>query len=61
MHILYLTIQRLRKDRKGQDLVEYALMAASVAVVAGAFFPPAIMPGVSGIFSRIVMIFQQAP
>ncbi len=35
-------------DRRGQDLIEYALMAGFVAVAAGA-----IMPGVSLSISRI--------
>jgi Flp pilus assembly pilin Flp len=36
------------KDVKGQDLIEYALMAGFVAVAAGA-----IMPGVSSSISQI--------
>ncbi len=36
------------RDTKGQDLIEYALMAGFVAVAAGA-----IMPGVSTNISRI--------
>lgn len=36
------------KDTKGQDLIEYALMAGFVAVAAGA-----IMPGVAGSISQI--------
>jgi len=36
------------KDTKGQDLIEYALMAGFVAVAAGA-----IMPGVSNNISQI--------
>jgi Flp pilus assembly pilin Flp len=59
MQRLYWAVQRLLKDQKGQDLVEYALMAASVAVVAGAFFPPAVMPAVSVIMSKVVTIFGQ--
>jgi pilus assembly protein Flp/PilA len=39
------------RDRRGQDLIEYALMAGFVAVAAGA-----IMPGVS---SSISTIFSQ--
>ena len=35
-------VLRLRGDNRGQDLIEYALMAGFVAVAAGA-----IMPGVS--------------
>ena len=40
------------KDRKGQDLIEYALMAGFVAVAAGA-----IMPGVA---SSINIVFSKA-
>ena len=61
MQRLYWAVQRFWKDKQGQDLVEYALMAASVAVVAGAFFPPTVMPAVSSIFSRVVTIFGQTP
>jgi len=61
MRKIYRAAQRLWKHEEGQDLVEYALMAASVAVVAGVFFPPAVMPAVSGIFSRLVTIFAQSP
>ena len=43
---------RIWKDTKGQDLIEYALMAGFVAVAAGA-----VMPGVAGsittIFSKV--------
>ncbi len=42
---------RLMKDTRGQDLIEYALMAGFVAVAAGA-----IMPGVA---SQISSIFGQ--
>jgi Flp pilus assembly pilin Flp len=42
---------RIWKDRRGQDLIEYALMAGFVAVAAGA-----IMPGVA---SSINVIFSQ--
>jgi Flp pilus assembly pilin Flp len=42
---------RIWSDRRGQDLIEYALMAGFVAVAAGA-----IMPGVA---SSINVIFSQ--
>jgi Flp pilus assembly pilin Flp len=43
----------LLKDQRGQDLIEYALLAATIAVVVAGFLPPAIMPSVSTIFSKI--------
>jgi pilus assembly protein Flp/PilA len=52
LHIIqYITRFRIWKDRRGQDLIEYALMAGFVAVAAGA-----IMPGVA---SSINIIFSQ--
>ena len=44
---------RIWKDTKGQDLIEYALMAGFVAVAGGAIFPTTLMPGVSTIFSKL--------
>lgn len=55
---LAVKIQVLR-DTRGQDLIEYALMAGFVAVAAGA-----IMPGVSSsinvIFSKVNSIMIEA-
>jgi len=39
-------------------MIEYALLAAALAVVVAGFLPPAIMPGVSTIFSKIVSGFN---
>ena len=49
--ILFITQRKLWKDRRGQDLIEFALMAGFVAVAAGA-----IMPGVA---SSINIIFSE--
>ena len=50
---------RVWKDRRGQDLIEYALMAGFVAVAAGA-----IMPGVSSsiniVFSKVNSVMIKA-
>ena len=51
--LFYKLAINLRNDARGQDLVEYALMAGFVAVAAGAIFPQTLMPGVSTIFSKI--------
>ena len=49
---LVVRLQCILNDTKGQDLIEYALMAGFVAVAAGA-----IMPGVSAsintVFSKV--------
>jgi Flp pilus assembly pilin Flp len=43
----------LWRDEQGQDLIEYALMLATLTVVVAGFLPPMIMPAVSTIFSKI--------
>ena len=52
-------VMNLCRDNRGQDLIEYALMAGFVAVAAGA-----IMPGVSSaigqIFSKIASVMTAA-
>ena len=56
---LAVKLQTLVKDTKGQDLIEYALMAGFVAVAAGA-----IMPGVASsiniVFSKVNSIMVLA-
>ena len=47
-----LMIARVWKDTKGQDLIEYALMAGFVAVAAGAIMP-GVSDNISQIFSKI--------
>ena len=43
---------KIWKDTKGQDLIEYALMAGFVAVAAGAIMPN-VSENISQIFSKI--------
>ena len=43
----------LWRDRRGQDLIEYALLVAAIAIIVAGFLPPTIMPSVSTIFSKI--------
>lgn len=43
---------RIWKDNRGQDLIEYALMAGFVAVAAGAIMP-GVATSISTIFSKI--------
>jgi len=50
---LYAWILRMQNDLRGQDLVEYALMAGFVAVAGGAVWPTTVMPAISTIFSRV--------
>ncbi len=43
---------QILKDAKGQDLIEYALMAGFVAVAAGAIMPD-VSTSISTIFSKV--------
>jgi pilus assembly protein Flp/PilA len=47
------------KDKKGQDLIEYALMAGFVAVAAGAIMP-GVASSISVIFSKISSVMTGA-
>jgi Flp pilus assembly pilin Flp len=51
------TFARLFRDESGQDLVEYALMVAMIAVAVAATFPSTIAPSISQVFSRIQSSF----
>ena len=50
---------RLWRDRRGQDLIEYALMAGFVAVAAGAIMPN-VAGSISTIFSEIGVVLSNA-
>lgn len=58
--LIYAVAHKLRDDIRGQDMVEYALIAGFVAVAAGAIFPTTLMPGVSTIFSKLASSFSIA-
>jgi pilus assembly protein Flp/PilA len=47
------------KDTRGQDLIEYALMAGFVAVAAGAIMP-GIASSISTIFSKVASVMTSA-
>ena len=50
---------KIWSDRRGQDLIEYALMAGFVAVVAGAIMPD-VATSISTIFSKIASTMTEA-
>ena len=50
---------RIWKDTRGQDLIEYALMAGFVAIAAGAIMP-SIATSISTIFSKIASVMGAA-
>lgn len=59
MNKLYFWFQSLARDTRGQDLVEYALLAGFIAVAAGALLP-GISGSISTIFSRMASVLANA-
>ncbi len=56
---LGLYLLRIARDNRGQDLVEYALLAGFIAVAAGALLP-GISTSISTIFSRMASVLSNA-
>ena len=54
---LYHLILKLARDERAQDLVEYALLTAFIAVAAGALLPP-IADSISIIFSKMGSVIE---
>ncbi len=55
---LYCVSNRAWRDLRGQDMIEYALLAAAIAVTVAGFLPTTLMPSVSTIFSKIVSCYN---
>jgi Flp pilus assembly pilin Flp len=51
---VYYGVYRIWRDLQGQDMIEYALLAAAVAVTIAGFLPTTVMPSISVIFSKII-------
>ncbi|WP_321474971.1 Flp family type IVb pilin [uncultured Paludibaculum sp.] len=50
---------RIMKDTRGQDLIEYALMAGFVAVAAGAIVP-GVANSIKTIFGKVNTVMQSS-
>jgi pilus assembly protein Flp/PilA len=59
MKRLSVLAKKLWKDERGQDLIEYALMAGFVAVAAGALMP-GVSASISTVFSKIASVMSAA-
>jgi Flp pilus assembly pilin Flp len=57
--LVSLYLKQSWKDKRGQDLIEYALMAGFVAVAAGAIMPN-IASSISTIFSQVASVMTGA-
>jgi len=55
-----LRLREIWRDGRGQDLVEYALLAGFVTVAAGTFMP-SVTASLSTIFSKVSSVFNAAP
>ncbi len=53
IRLLYHALVELWRDRSGQDMIEYAMMAAMVAVAVAACVPYTLIPSVSHVYSRL--------
>jgi Flp pilus assembly pilin Flp len=56
-HTMRALVLHLWRDKSGQDLIEYALITATIAIVVAGFLPPSLQPAVSTIFSKITSSF----
>ena len=46
-------VSKIWNDDRGQDLIEYALMAGFVAVAAGAIFGTNLVPKLKSVFAKV--------
>jgi pilus assembly protein Flp/PilA len=59
VNLALLRLQAVVRDTRGQDLVEYALLAGFIAVAAGAILPN-ISGSISTIFSKMASVLVNA-
>jgi Flp pilus assembly pilin Flp len=53
MNFLHTWMVAWQRDKRGQDLIEYAMLAGFIAVVVAAFFPTQIAPSITTVFSKV--------
>ena len=46
-------LRRFWRDENGQDMIEYALLAAALVIIVAGFLPPQVAPSISTIFSKV--------
>ena len=60
MNVLARVFVTIHRDERGQDLIEYALLAAFITVAVGATFPP-IGDLIAAVFSRAESVMDLTP
>ena len=56
----YRWVTRLLAEQRGQDMIEYALVAALVVVLVASGLAPWVGPTLSQIFSRVTSVLNQS-
>ncbi len=51
----FLVNLQIRKDNRGQDMIEYALMAGFIAVAAGALMP-SVATAITAVFTKVTSV-----
>lgn len=51
-------LTRLLRDQRGQDMIEYALLAASVAVLVAGTLPAHFLPSYMQIWTRVLNVMH---
>jgi Flp pilus assembly pilin Flp len=51
--MIYIYLRKFCRDERGQDFIEYALMAALMATSVGVVMPSWVFPEISHIFSGV--------
>jgi len=49
---------RLKRDQRGQDMIEYALLAASVAILVAGALPAHFLPSYVAIWTRMMDVMR---
>ena len=57
---VYVALKSLLANRRAQDLIEYALLAGSISMAAGAFLPQWVGPTISTVFSKVASCLVSA-
>lgn len=55
------SLQLLRRDTRGQDLIEYALLAASLVILVAGALPSNYADSLSSIWSRVTVQLNRVP
>ena len=58
-HAIRTWVSVIVMDKRGQDLIEYALLGGFISVAVGAVFPTTIVPSISTILSKVQSVLDR--